>query len=194
MTMHTSFHVIDLMSVVAVDVHICVQRRGIGSSREGRAARIPLGGLVVVCCVAATSCDRSGISASPPGFRDKASATVLRTPGMCSTRNRYHSDFSLMFRNRGLGVSSRARSPSTSSSGLWSTTTVRFGHPNVKCRVLLRASTTASASPSMGAYHDSAPCVKRLPISTTFQPDLQQNGRASAQSQCFWDSQYPSPS
>ena len=149
---------------------------------------------MVVCWVAATSSDRSGISASPTGFRDKASATVLRTPGMCSTRNRYRSDFSLMFRNRGLGMSSRARSPSTFSSGLWSTTTVRSGHPNVKCRVLLRAATTASASPSMGAYRHSAVCVKRLPISTTFQPDLQQNGRASAQSQCFWDSQYPSPS
>ena len=47
--MRTSFHVIDLMSVVAVDVHIYVQRRGIGSSRERRAARISLGGRVVVC-------------------------------------------------------------------------------------------------------------------------------------------------
>ena len=114
---------------------------------------------MVVCCVAATSSDRSGISASPTGFRDKASATVLRTPGMCSTRNRYHSDFSLMFRKRGLGVSSRALSPSTFSSGLWSTTAVRSGHPNVKRRVLLIASTTASASPSMEAYRDSALCV-----------------------------------
>ena len=32
--MRTSFHVIDLISVVAVDAQICVQRRGIGSSRE----------------------------------------------------------------------------------------------------------------------------------------------------------------
>ena len=194
MAMRTSFHVIDLMSDVAVDEQICVQRRGIGSSRERRAVRILLGGRVVVCCVAATSSYRSGIPASPTWFRDKASATVLRTPRMCSTQNRYRSDFSLIFRNRGLRMSSRARSSSTFSSGLWSTTTVRSGHPNVKCRVLLRASTTASASPSMGAYRDSALCVKRLPNSTTFQPDLQQNGRASAQSQCLWDSQYPSHS
>ena len=76
--MRTSFHVIDLMSVVAVDAQICVQRRGMGSSQERRAARISLGGRVVVCWVAATSSDRSGISASPTGFRDKASATVLR--------------------------------------------------------------------------------------------------------------------
>ena len=116
MATRTSFHVIDLMSVVAVDAQICVQRHGIGSSREW----ISLGGRVVVCCVAATSSDRSGISASTTGFRDKASATVLRTPGMCSTRNRYRSDFSLMFLNRGFGMSSRARSPSTFSSGLWS--------------------------------------------------------------------------
>ena len=79
--MRTSFHVIDLMSVVAVDAQVCVQRHGIGSSRERRAAGISLGGRVVVCCVAATSSDRSGISASLSGFRDKASATVLRMPG-----------------------------------------------------------------------------------------------------------------
>ena len=30
--MRTSFHVIDLMSVVAVDAQICVQPRGMGSS------------------------------------------------------------------------------------------------------------------------------------------------------------------
>ena len=84
MDMRTSFHVIDLMSVVAVDAQICLQRRGIGSSRERRAVWLSLDGRVVVCGVAATSSVRSGISASPTGFRDKASATVLRTPGMCS--------------------------------------------------------------------------------------------------------------
>ena len=36
--MRTSFQVIDLMSVVAVDAQICVQRHGIGSSREWRDA------------------------------------------------------------------------------------------------------------------------------------------------------------
>ena len=47
---------------------------------EGKALavvdRISLGGRVVVCCAAATSSDRSGISASPTGFRDQASASV----------------------------------------------------------------------------------------------------------------------
>ena len=88
---------IDLMRVVAVDSQICVQRRGIASSQERRAARISLGGRVVVCCIATTSSDRSGISASPTVFRDKELHTVLRTPGMCSTRNRYRSDFRFIY-------------------------------------------------------------------------------------------------
>ena len=50
--MRTSFHVIDLMTVVAVDAQICVQRPGIGSSRERGASRISLGRRVVVCYVA----------------------------------------------------------------------------------------------------------------------------------------------
>ena len=35
----------DLMSVVPVDSQICVQRRGIGSSRERRAARFRWAGV-----------------------------------------------------------------------------------------------------------------------------------------------------
>ena len=126
----TSSNVTDLMSSMAVDAQVCEQRGGAGSSRDRSAAR----------AAAATSLGRSGVS-----------ATVLRTPGMWSTRNRYRSDFSLMFRKRGFGMSSRARSPSTLSSGLWSTATMRSEHPRVKCRALSRAPTTASASPSMGA-------------------------------------------
>ena len=41
--MCTSSHMIDLMRVVAVDGQICVQRRGIRSSRERRAANIRSG-------------------------------------------------------------------------------------------------------------------------------------------------------
>ena len=125
------------MSSAAVDAQVCEQRGGAGSSRDRSAAR----------AAAATSLGMSGVSATPTGCRDKASATVLRMPGMWSTRNRYRSDFSLMFRKRGFRMSSRARSPST----LWSTATMRSEHPRVKCRALSRASTTASASPSMGA-------------------------------------------
>ena len=137
----TSSHVTDLMSSVAVDAQVCEQRGGAGSLRDRSAAR----------AAAATSLGRSGVLATPTGCRDRASATVLRTPGMWSTRNRYRSDFSLMFHKRGFGMSSRARSPSTLISGLWSTATMRFEHPRVKCQALSRVSTTASASPSMGA-------------------------------------------
>ena len=137
----TSSHVTDLMSAVAVDAQVCEQRGGAGLSRDRSAAR----------AAAATSLGKLGVSATPTGCRDRASATLLRTPGMWNTRNRYRSDFSLMFRKRGFGMSSRARSPSTLSSGLWSTATMRSEHPRVKCRALSMASTTASASPSMGA-------------------------------------------
>ena len=83
-TVRTSSHVTDLMSSVAVDAQVCEQQGGAGSSRDRSAAR----------AAAATSLGRSGVSATPTGCRDRASATVLRTPGMWSTRNRYRSDFS----------------------------------------------------------------------------------------------------
>ena len=146
----------DLMSSMAVDAQVCEQRGGTGSSRDRRPARISLGGHVggsVRCFVAATSSGRSGVSASPTGCRDSASATVLRTPGMWITRKRYRNDFSLMFRKRGFAMSSRARSPSTFRSGLWSTATNRSEHPRVKCRALSSASTTASASPGQYLPH-----------------------------------------
>ena len=47
------------------------------------------------------------------------------------------------------------------------------------------ASTTASASPSMLAYLDSADEVHRLPTRVTFQPEWQQGGFVGAQLQCF---------
>ena len=51
---------------------------------------------------------------------------------------------------------SRDLSPNILRSGLWSTAIVRFLHPRTKCLALSRASATASASPSIGAYLDSA--------------------------------------
>ena len=56
-----------------------------------------------------------------------------------------------------------------------------------------RASATARASPSTGAYLDSAGWVKRLPTKVIFQPVLQQNGSVEVQLQCFWNSQKPIP-
>ena len=84
----TPSHVTDLMSSVAVDAQFCEQRGCAVSSRERRAARISLDrhvGGSVECVAAATSSGKSGDSASPTGCRDKASAKVLRKPGMRRT-------------------------------------------------------------------------------------------------------------
>ena len=59
---------------------------------------------------------------------------------------------------------------------------------------LFLESTTARASPSIGAYLDSAPVVKRLPTRVTFQCDLPHSGVMSLHVQCFCSSQNPSPS
>ncbi len=45
---------------------------------------------------------------------------------------------------------------------------VRFLQPRTKCRALPKVSTTANASPSIGAYLDSASCVNPLPTSVIF--------------------------
>ena len=74
-------------------------------------------------------------------------------------------------------------------SGLWSTAMVRFLHPRTKCLALSRASATASASPSTGAYLDSAACVNLLPTREIFQPCVQQNKSLEGQVQCFWNNQ-----
>ena len=59
-------------------------------------------------------------------------------------------------------------SPNIFRSGLWSTAMVSFLHPRTKCLALSRASATASASPSIGAYLNSKMCVKLLPIRVIF--------------------------
>ena len=61
---------------------------------------------------------------------------------------------------------SRDLSPNIFGSGLWSTAMVRFLHPRTKCLALSRASSTASASLSIGAYLDSAAYVNLLPTCT----------------------------
>ena len=100
-------------------------------------------------------CSRGGDRA-PDGWHERASLVRFLAPGMYTIRNRYLRVFSFRFLSRGFGMSSRQRSPKIFSSGLWSTATMRSLHPRTKCRALSRASTTARASPSMGAYLDSA--------------------------------------
>ena len=51
----------------------------------------------------------------------------------------------------------------------------------------------ARASPSIGAYLDSAGCVDLLLTKVIFHPSWQQNGLLLGQLQCFWNSQNPTP-
>ena len=82
-------------------------------------------------------------------------------------------------------MSSRALSARSFSSGLWSTATIKFSQPSTKWRALSKASATARASPSMGAYLDSAACVNLLPTRVIFHPSLQQKGLIGEHRQCF---------
>ena len=91
-------------------------------------------------------------------------------------------------------MSSRERSPRIFRSGLWSTATIMSLHPSTKNLALSRASATARASPSIGAYRDSTEWVNRLPTSEIFHPSRQQNGVAPGHVQCFWNIQKPIPS
>ena len=87
-------------------------------------------------------------------------------------------------------MSSRDLSPNSLQRGLWSTATMRLEQPRTK----FQCSATARASPSMGAYLDSAACVNLDPMRVTFHPSWQQNISWDGHWQCFWNSQYPTPS
>ena len=123
----------------------------------------------------------------PTGCRERASAAAWRIPGTWAIRNLYFNVFSFRFLSRGFGIASRLRSPNTLSRGLWSIAIVRLGpgQPRTKWGVFSNASTTASTSPLMGAYLDSADEVNRLPTTVTFQPEWQQSGFVGVQLQCF---------
>ena len=71
---------------------------------------------------------------------------------------------------------------------------MRSAHPRTKNLALSSASATARASPSMGAYLDSAGWVKRLPTRVILHPSGQQNGMVLVQVQCFCNNQKPIPS
>ena len=104
-------------------------------------------------------CSFSGLL-GPFGWRDTASAALCLTPGMCTILNLYRRVFSLRLRSRALEISSRERSLNNLRRGLWSMAIIRFSQPRVKYHALSRASTTARASPSTGAYRVSAAWVK----------------------------------
>ena len=122
-----------------------------------------------------------------------ASAAPLSFPGTCTTSNLQRRVFCLKLRILGLSMSPSSLSPRIFSRGLWSTATVSLSLPRVKWRVFWRAQATARASPSTGAYLDSAPVVNLLPARTTFHPVLQQPGTLPSHWQCFWDRWNPIP-
>ena len=128
------------------------------------------------------------------GCLDIASAAWFFAPGKYIIWKLYLSVCSLILRSRLLGMSFRHRSDNILSRGLWSTATISLGHPSTKYLVFSKLSATARASPSIGAYLDSAGWVKRLPIRVVFQPVLQHSGVISAHLQCFCCNQYPMPS
>ena len=76
--------------------------------------------------------------------------------GPVSIMNWYQSVLSLRFLSLVLLRWSRDLSPKIFRSGRWSTAMVRFLQPSTNCLALSRASGTAKASPSMGAYLDLA--------------------------------------
>ena len=129
----------------------------------------------------------------PVGFRDMQSGALFLTSGMWTIRNRNLRVFSFKFRSLLFPMSARDLSPKIQSSGLWSTATTRLVHPSTKCLAFSRASATASASPSTGAYLLSAAWVNRLPTRVMRHPVGQQNKSWEGHWQCFWNNQYPIP-
>ena len=71
---------------------------------------------------------------------------------------------------------------------------MRSAHPRTKNLAVSRASATDRASPSTGAYLDSAGWVKQLPTRVILHPSGQQNGMLLGQMQCFCNNQKPIPS
>ena len=126
---------------------------------------------------------------SPVGCLDRVSGALFLTPGMWTILKRYRKVFSFRFLSMVLLMLLRDLSPNILRSGRWSTATVKFLHPRTKCLTLSRASATASASPSIGAYLDLAACVNLLPTRVIFHPCLQQKRSLEGHEQCFWNNQ-----
>ena len=114
---------------------------------------------------------------------------LFLTPSMWTILKWYLRVFSFRFLSLVLQMWSKDLSPNIFKSGVWSTAMVKCLHPRTKCLALSRASATASASPSIGAYLDSAACVNLLATRVIFQPCLQQKKSLEGQKQCFWNNQ-----
>ena len=94
---------------------------------------------------------------------------------------------------RGLAISSGVRSPNNLRRGMWSVMMIRLSHPWVKYLVCSRDQPMASASPSTGAYLDSADLRKREPANVILHPSSQQLGDSCKQLQCFCERKKPIP-
>ena len=127
------------------------------------------------------------------GYLDVASATLLVFPGMWAISNFQGRVRCLSRKRREFEISSRVRSPSTLTRGLWSVTIRRLSQPWVKYLVCSKLHATARASPSIAAYLCSAPCRNRDPTRVTFHPFSQQPGNLDSHRQCFWERKYPMP-
>ncbi len=126
---------------------------------------------------------------SPVGCLESVSGAIFLTPGMWAILNQYLRVFSLRVLSLVLLIWSRDLSPNIFNCGLWLTAMVRLLQPKMKCRDLSWASATASASPSIRAYLDSAACVNLLPTRVMFQLVLQQKRSFDGHAQCFWRNQ-----
>ena len=104
----------------------------------------------LVVAISSGSTSMSGFG-GPVGWQETASAALCRTSGIWIIRNMWRRVFSFRLGSRAFGISSRDRSPSILSNGLWSTVMIRSLQPREKNLVLSRASATTKASPSTGA-------------------------------------------
>lgn len=105
---------------------------------------------LLVAAISSGKTSRAG-SIGPLGWRERATATLCSTPGMCTILNLYLNGFSLRLRSLEMVISLREHSPNTLRRGLWSTAISRSLQPSTKNCALSRALATARASPSIRA-------------------------------------------
>ena len=107
----------------------------------------------------------------------------------------YLSVFSFIRKRRGFMILLRSLSLRILTSGWWSVATMRFGQPIMNVWHFWSDQATAVASPSMGAYLDSASVQNLLPAKTSFQPSWQHIGALSrGHLQCLCNKRNPIPS
>ena len=97
-------------------------------------------------------------------------------PFMYWILNEYGKIFSLKWSSLGFENSRNDLSPNIFRRGWWSTMIVNIGDPNKNSLAFSKAHATAKASPSIGAYFDSAGVKNRLWQKASFQPSAQHVG------------------